>query len=142
MARTKVSKEEYERVKTELKGLLKPGDTVFTKLNHVSRSGMSRDISLFIFRDNEPRLLDYDASILTGYPLSKNEGIRIGGCGMDMGFALVYDLSHCLYGDGYECIEGKEPNKRCPSNFHVNTRDKTLKEPIHKDGYALNHRWL
>jgi hypothetical protein len=28
-------------------------------------------------------------------------GIRVGGCGMDMGFHLVYTLSRALFDDGY-----------------------------------------
>ena len=117
--------------------LLKPGDTVYTVLRHVSQSGMSRNISLMVIKDNEVRHIDYSTHILTGYPLAKHEGVKIGGCGMDMGFALVYDLSRALYGSGYECIGDK-----CPSNFHVNNRDKRITEQIHKDGYALKHRWL
>ena len=39
---------------------------------------------------------------------------------MDMGFHLVYELSHTLYGDGYTCL-GKG---KCPSNYHVNHHDR------------------
>ncbi len=94
---------ESERLteKQQLLELLSPGDTVYTVLRNVSRSGMSRSISLYVFKDNEPRMMDYAASILLDHKLDKHEGVKIGGCGMDMGFALVYALSRVLYGDGY-----------------------------------------
>lgn len=49
----------------------------------------------------------------------KREGIVIGGCGMDMGFALVNDLSETLFGrtaGGYDCL-----GENCPSNAHSNS---------------------
>lgn len=71
-------------------------------LRHVSGSGMSRRISLHVIRDDEHRHLSYNAAIATGNRYHDRDGaVIIGGCGMDMGFALVYDLSHTLYGDGY-----------------------------------------
>lgn len=138
----KVSKEEKAEIVKELRELLKPGDTVYTKLNHVSRSGMMRHIEVLVFRDNQPRHITYDVGRLLEYTQAKDDGLKVGGCGMDMGFSVVYGLSRALYGDGYPCIEDKEKGIRCPSNFHVNPHDKDLKEPIHKDGYALNHRWV
>jgi hypothetical protein len=38
----KYSKEEKERALKRLHELIKPGDTVYTSVKHVSRSGMSR----------------------------------------------------------------------------------------------------
>ena len=142
MKRLKVSKEEKEQIVKELRELLKPGDTVYTKLNHVSRSGMLRHIEVLVFRDNQPRYLSWSVGRLLDYKQAEDDGLKVGGCGMDMGFSVVYNLSRALYGSGYPCIEDQEKGIRCPSNFHVNIRDKTLKEPIHKDGYALNHRWI
>jgi hypothetical protein len=133
---SKVSKVEYEKEKAELRELIKPGDTLYTILRSVSRSGMSRTISVvYITKDGETRQLDYSTHILTGLPLAKGDGVKIGGCGMDMGFAIVYDLSRVLYGDGYECL-----GDRCPSADHVN--HKNPMPHIHTDGYAIKHRWL
>lgn len=45
-------------------------------------------------------------SVVTGYrQAKKGDGIILGGCGMDMGFALVYALSSRLYG-GQRCTCG------------------------------------
>ena len=87
-------------------GELEPGDTVFTSLEHVSQSGMTRVIQLHIFRGDvrNPRhyVLGYPAAKLLDMPYdSKREGVKIGGAGMDMGFHLVYNLAAVLFDDGY-----------------------------------------
>lgn len=89
-----------------LADFLQAGDTVFTSLEHVSQSGMSRVIQLHIFRGDVRNpshyVLGYNAARLLGYSYdSDREGVKIAGAGMDMGFALVYDLSRVLFGDGY-----------------------------------------
>ena len=80
------SKERYKR---------KPA--ILTDLKHVSKSGMSRTITTHIVIDNELLRLDYQIKILTGSRFDKNNGgIKIGGCGMDMGFALINHLMHSI----------------------------------------------
>ena len=117
--------------------MIKPGDTVYTKLVHVSRSGMYRVIDLYIIKDNEPYRISWSASkLLEGYD-ERHEGCKAGGCGMDMGFALVHNLSYALHRD-YECI-----GDGCPSNDHVNDwKSPRGKDVMHSNGYALKHRWL
>lgn len=135
-----------EWARDELRDDLKPGTTVYTILEHVGRSGMSRRIGVRVFVDNEPRYLDGLVAIALGEPVPRDGGIRMDGCGMDMGFELVYRLSHALYPEGFDCI-GREgyPEKRdalCPSNDHSNG-DRDYEPHRHNDGgYALRHRWL
>jgi hypothetical protein len=153
----------------KLREILQPGATVHCVLRHVSRSGMSRSISLFAFPpgENSPTDITYWAARALGESIDrKHDGIRIGGCGMDMGFALVYRLSSVLFPSGFGCI-GEEP-VRCPSNDHSNgDRDYTThglfdensmpenREPGSGEktdgcrrhwhssgGYALRHRWM
>ena len=136
---------EKEKKAVELRELLKPGDTVFTKLNHVSRSGMTRIIEVMVFRDSAPVNITYDVSQVLDYKVSnsKHWGLKVGGCGMDMGFSVVYNLSSALYrGIGYDCIEDRENGVRCPAADHVNMRDKSKIPSRHYDGYALSQRWL
>jgi hypothetical protein len=129
---------EVEQARKELLEELNPGDTVYTVLRHVSNSGMLRTIDLYVFKNNEPRYLSYWVAQLLDRKLSDaHQGVKIEGCGMDMGFSLVHSLSYALFGNGYQCLGDK-----CPSAFHVNNRDKTKTEEVHKDGYALKHRWL
>ena len=35
----------------------------------------------------------------------KTNAVGVGGCGMDMGFHMVYTLASVLYGDGYALKE-------------------------------------
>ena len=77
------------------------GSRVYTILRHVSSSGMSRDISLLV-ADREGRISDitYYAADALGSRLVERNGfraIRVNGCGMDMGFHLVYNLSSVLF---------------------------------------------
>ena len=135
---TKTQTAEREDQIATLRDLLKPGDTVYTKLINVSRSGMYRVIDLFVIRDNQPMRITWGAAqLLEGYD-TRHEGAKASGCGMDMGFHLVYNLSYVLFPDGFECL-GKDG---CPSCDHSNG-DRDYTSHCHKDGgYALRHRWL
>lgn len=139
----KYSKEEIADCKAKLLKLLPPGATVYTKLNHVSRSGMMCSITPFVVIDNEPRYLAWSIAVLFGQSRDKYDGIRMDGCGMDMGFSLVYNLSSILYPEGFDCI-GQDRNGRryCPSNDHSNG-DRNYKKHHHSSGgYALRQSWL
>ncbi len=75
--------------------------TVYTVLRHVSASGMSRDISLLVVDGERLRNITYLAAQAMGGKVREVRGhwaIRVGGCGMDMGFHLVYGLSSAVYG--------------------------------------------
>ena len=79
---------------------LAPNDRVYTLIRHVSSSGMSRDISLFIAQGGEIIDITYYAAHAIGWRLVERNGhraIRVSGCGMDMGFHTVYTLSSVLY---------------------------------------------
>jgi hypothetical protein len=74
--------------------------TVYTVLRHVSASGNSRDISLFTVRDGELSNITALAAKAMGENVKDRNGqwvIRVGGCGMDMGFHIVWNLSYSLY---------------------------------------------
>ena len=93
-----------EHAKQSLLNILKNGDTVYTILRHVSASGMSRRIDLYTFKDNKPVYLSGYYAMMQGEEPPR-DGYKVGGCGMDMGFHLVYCLSSKLYGGdrgGYE----------------------------------------
>jgi hypothetical protein len=124
----------HDEAVERLQRMLKPGDTVQTILRHVSRSGMSRSIS--------PVFNGEEISYLVGPALGmkydqKNSGLKISGCGMDMGFSIVYDLGRELWPNGVPCI-----GEKCRSNDHSNG-DRNYKPHLHKDsGYALHQTWL
>lgn len=160
-------KEAREREKREaidkLRELCPPGTAVYTILRHVSRSGMQRAISLRVIRYGEPIYLDgYVATALGDRIDERHQGIVVGGCGMDMGFELVYNLSAVLYPSGFGCIGPGKNGRGCPSNDHSNGDNdytphydgtprcteevgKDLKPHSHyhrSGGYALRHEWL
>jgi hypothetical protein len=191
---TKAQQRERDEAIAQLREWIKPGDTVYTILDHVSASGMSRAIRVLVPQihakngDLNPDLpsANYTTEFIhPNWAVGKALGLRhwkrhgreqdalvVGGCGMDMGFHLVYELSHALYGSrscpartcdprsannpkdcphchgtgmigGYACL-GKG---KCPSNYHTNYRLSDGEGPerfdlIHTDGYALRQRWL
>lgn len=139
MAKTRAALEEQEHAREELRALLPPGSTVYTVLRHVSRSGMTRDLDLYVMENGEPRRITWSACKATGITYNGRAGaMRVEGCGMDMGFHAVYTLSHYLYPQGFECI-GAE----CPSNDHSNNPREDYRGVVHASGgYALEHRWL
>lgn len=107
-----------------LQELLHPGDTVYTVLRHVSRSGMSRGIDVYYLVDGAPIWITSYVGHAIGSPQPeaywrKSLGLKIGGCGMDMGFHVVESLSRVIYPE-YKCL-GKYGH--CPSAYHVNHRD-------------------
>ena len=81
--------------------LLKHGQTVNCILRHVSASGMARRISFVIPQANGSiRNLDYLIGTACGIKLSDKTGLIVSGCGMDMGFSVVYDLGRIMWPNG------------------------------------------
>jgi hypothetical protein len=152
---TKAMQRQHEKdeARVALRALLRPGDTISTILRHCSRSGMYRSISLVVVSKGEQLPIDRYASTLLGEKIDRHGGIGVGGCGMDMGFHLVYSLSRALFPDGFGC-PGRKTNAAgvrtiwCNSNDHSNgdrdyTRHTTRHKHWHQDGgYALRHQWL
>ena len=135
---TRLSRSEQAEAKGRLLSMLKPGDVVYTSLKHVSRSGMYRVIDLYLIRDNVPIRISYTASeLLEGYD-TKHEGCKVGGCGFDAGFELVYRLGYTLFPD-WECV-----GESCPANDHTNNWNSPRGKGVHhKDGgYSLKQHWL
>lgn len=130
----KVDQEAVER----LREWIKPGDILYTSLKHVSRSGMMRWIGIYRMQDNQPIGITGLVALATGDSYDeRREAVKIGGVGMDMGFALVYELSHILFPDGFDCIGDK-----CPSNDHFNGDRDYTSHHHGSGGYALKQRWL
>lgn len=128
---TKYSKAEQDAARAQMLKWFKPGDTVHTILDHVSSSGMSRDIRVVLLRDGEALHPNHSVSVLLGLPRAKRgDGMRIGGCGTDMGFEIVYRLGRALFPDGFKVKKGMHARNGDTSGYD-------------KDGgYALKHRWL
>lgn len=105
MTLTKAERVERTTRYTELlKEWIPAGSTIKTVVTHVSRSGMSRSIRALVplqRADGSLTIADvsYMAADVLGWKVDERHGgVKIGGCGMDMGFHLVYTLSRKLYG--------------------------------------------
>jgi hypothetical protein len=102
---------------------------LWTSLKSVSRSGMTRTIDVFYMKENQPIRINWEIDKITSFNMTKDGYIKVGGCGMDMGFHLVYSLSRCLFNDvnfaKYK-LSGRNGNK-------YETTDA---------GYILKQRWL
>lgn len=133
---TKREKEKQEAIEFLLNTVkLKPGETIFTILRGVSKSGMYRTVDVYCFRENEPLLLSHSVSKAIGFTYdNRKNAVGVSGCGMDVGFEIVYNLGRVLFKDGFDCA-----GEKCQSNDHFNHE----KNDHHKDGgYAFRHRWM
>jgi hypothetical protein len=92
-----------------LKEIIRPGMTVHTILRHRSASGMTRsiDVKLIVAGKefpHEPVVCHIGYSVAQAIGLAydeTNEGVKVRGFGMDMGYHLVDQLDDVL-GGGYK----------------------------------------
>lgn len=125
MTKTSEAQARRDECRAKLIEILKPGDTVYTVLRHISSNGMQRRIDLYVVRDGALRYLSGYAADLLDMRRHDQGGIVVRGCGMDEGFELVYNLGAALWPDGTP-----EPH---------GTRNG---EPDRTGGYALKHEWI
>ena len=117
-----------EESTTALHQLLKPGATVYVINRHTSASGMTRRLSFFTLSEGRMAPITYYVGHALGYPVADTNGFRVitvQGCGMDMGFHVVYTLGRHLWPNGTP-----EPHGRRNG------------EPDSDGGYALKSEWL
>ena len=96
---------------------VKEGTKVYTNVTQVARSGMSRHITVHVVspvtrkfdigghadgtgssRTYEIRSITFHVARILGYKRDAHTGaLKVGGCGMDMGFAVVYELSAAMF---------------------------------------------
>jgi hypothetical protein len=92
---------------SDLRELLPQGSKVYVIQRHVSRSGMTRYLSLYIINeDGAFQQITGLVAALKGVRVYEWAGthfaLRVQGAGMDMHFHEVYGLSRRLHGgDGY-----------------------------------------
>lgn len=128
---SKASKAERAEAIAKLRKELKPGMTVHTILRHVSKSGMSRRIDVVLIKRNDTRYLTWLVAKACGYRSQGNgEGVVVGGCGMDMGFEVVYNIGRALWPKGFRLAKGQYGRNGDTSGFD------------NDGGYALKQRWI
>ena len=99
---TTVTKERKQEAEARLKELIQPGDTIYWVVRSVAPSGMSRRIDFYLIKDSHLLFLTTSIADLLGYRYSIDDwrckkGMLVRGCGMDMIFSVVYDLSMSLF---------------------------------------------
>ena len=94
-----------------LRGLIKPGQTIYSIIRSVSASGMYRCIDFYTIangkykQEHRMRFLTGYVSSVLGLPWANKEGgirggLRVNGCGMDMAYHCVYELGAKLWPKG------------------------------------------
>jgi len=121
-------KTEREVIIKELKKIIEKGKRkIYQYVTQVSSSGMSRHIKSFVIIKNEPVSIDWYIARVLSYISRDDKGIKIVGCGMDMGFSLVYDLGRVIYPNG---------DKKTITGRNGDT------EPETDGGYLFKHNWI
>ncbi len=160
MARQKQS----EEFVMKLRETLKPGDTLHTVLRSVSRSGMNRKIDVYKLYVNsngevDKSWLSYWIAQAVGYTFDKKaEAISVTGCGMDMGFDVIYNLGRVLFPNGFgeKCVKcGRVPTRKgatdegqperppqCNRGHEFRGRNGDTTGWDNDGGYALKQVWL
>lgn len=123
----KITKQDHDESLAKLRKGLSPRDSVYTCLRNVSRSGMSRRITVHVVHDGELLDITWHVHNVTGFSMRDGQLI-VNGCGMDMGFHVVYTLGRYLFPDGFA--------------QHGRGRNGDASGWDNDGGYALNHRWL
>lgn len=149
---SKTTKSEKAEAIARLREIVPPGTTIRCVLRHVSRSGMMRRIDFYAPGADADGSVSMNfltglISKACGYPFPRDgSGLKVTGCGMDMGFAVVYDLAATLYPDGFKCLGAcNRGNRRgCPSADHSNGMSyrRGRMHNGHQGGYALRCEWL
>lgn len=131
------ARQEYAR--QQLREFIKPGDTVYYNVESVSRSGMSRVISFYVpvIGDNgKPRIRNINNLMGDAITMSQVDGggLKSHGCGMNMGFAAIYNLGRALYPDGFG-VEGV-----CPLGRKLRPLTKVKAEKAREKGFVFRGR--
>ena len=150
------TKAEQTEAIEQLRKYLEPGDTVYTTLKHVSRSGMYRALDVHIIKDNEPMWLPRLVAKAIGARFDdRYAAVGIGGVGMDMGFKIVYNLGYYLFPNGFGEVGQASlypQGIRAGSKKHADLlngrgvrfygRNGDTSGWDNDGGYALKQRWL
>lgn len=113
------------------KWIRKTRPKIYCVLRHASQSGMLRVIDFYIIKEGRPFYVSPLIAAFCDYKRdTKKDGLRVSGCGMDMGFAVVYDFSYKVFPKGFRYRKNESHRNGDTS-------------PIDKDGgYALKHEWI
>lgn len=136
-----------ESRKQELRDL-PPNTKIYCHLENCSSNGMSRRIKIHYIKDNEHCFIHIDDSKnfermykMRGNSYPEFAVYVVGGCGMDMGFDLVYRLGSYIWRDHEKelvekCLKYQKEN---PEAYELH---KSLTSERVYGGYYFKHVWL
>ena len=88
---------------SDFKTLLGENPKIFIRLASVSASGMTRTFDCYVIVDTpygkDILNVNHQVGSYASKRLNRQGSVIIKGCGMDMAFALVRELSMMVYGD-------------------------------------------
>lgn len=71
---------------------------IYLCIKHVSRSGMQREISIYVHDGDSMQMLSWSTAVVLGWSMGKHDGVKVDGCGMNMGFHLVDCMVNRVFG--------------------------------------------
>ena len=87
--------------KARLIEMLGNSPVIYGDVKSVAKSGMFRKIAFYCVVEGEIQRITYEVALVLG--LKHEDGcLAKKGCGMDMVFAVIYDLSVALYDAPYK----------------------------------------
>jgi hypothetical protein len=117
---------EIKTAKREIRKYVRPHTVVYTVLRRVNLFGTARWMDVFVMHRNRPLRLTYYVATLLDYQQSaKDCSMYVKGCGMDMGWHVVYSLGCALWPKGTRKPHGERNG--VPDSY---------------GGYAFKHLWL
>jgi hypothetical protein len=116
---------------------VKPGATLYTSVTHVSSSGMSRRVRVYVVSKGVIEDITGMVARVLGSRRAPNNGwdIVMGGCGYDVGFDVVYNLGRVMFPKGARkfVLHTREHQAALAGDTSKGERD---------GGYLLKHRAL
>ena len=87
----------------DFKTMLGSNPKLFIRLASVNPSGTTRSFDCYVIHENDIVNVNHEVSAYISKRRNSSGSVIMKGCGMDMAFALTYELSRLLYdGDGYK----------------------------------------
>ena len=134
---------EREEAREILRRYLPPGSVVYGIVRDVSRSGMSRTITFHYVDPKTGRFDEITGRVAEALGMRVQQprsfrssyGLVVGGCGMDMVFAVVNSLSYALHGLGSDNDE--PPQRRARAGRVARGADRSPDSPARRAGYTL-----
>lgn len=96
---------------------------------------MSRRLDFYLIRKGQLVWITGHVANITEHKQHRDGSMKVGGCGMDMGFAMVYELSRRLFPNGYYIRKDEWAR-----NNSQEIKDTGI--DASGGGYALKHEWV